>query len=72
VRNRRGIGIERDPHFQPVKVADVLGHNTIGITIDTYSHVLPVVQAEAARRLDDGRFGNALQGDAPGDATAQT
>ena len=29
-----------------------LGHSTISITMDTYSHVLPSMQEEAARKLD--------------------
>jgi integrase len=34
-------------------VSERLGHSTIGITLDTYSHVLPDMQKEAARRIDD-------------------
>ena len=29
-----------------------LGHSTIGVTMDTYSHVLPDMQRKAASRLD--------------------
>jgi integrase len=29
-----------------------LGHSTVGITLDVYSHVLPGMQEEAARRID--------------------
>lgn len=33
-------------------VSERLGHSTIGITLDTYSHVLPSMQEEAARQID--------------------
>lgn len=33
-------------------VSERLGHSTIGITLDTYSHVLPSMQQEAARQID--------------------
>lgn len=37
----------------PAKVvSERLGHPTVGITLDTYSHVLPGMQEEAARRVD--------------------
>jgi integrase len=29
-----------------------LGHSTIGVTMDTYSHVLPDMQRKAASKLD--------------------
>jgi integrase len=38
--------------IHPKVVSERLGHSTIGITLDTYSHVLPSMQEEAARRLD--------------------
>lgn len=31
---------------------ETLGHSTIGLTMNTYSHVLPVVQRAAADRMD--------------------
>lgn len=34
-------------------VSERLGHSNIGITLDTYSHVIPTMQAEAARTLDN-------------------
>jgi integrase len=37
----------------PKVVSERLGHASIGITLDTYSHVLPEMQAEAARAFDD-------------------
>jgi integrase len=36
----------------PKIVQERLGHSTIAITIDLYSHATPSLQAEAARRLD--------------------
>jgi hypothetical protein len=31
---------------------DTLGHSQISLTLDTYSHVLPSLQAEAAKQMD--------------------
>jgi integrase len=39
--------------IHPKVVSERLGHSTIGITLDTYSHVLPTMQEEAALRLDE-------------------
>jgi integrase len=36
----------------PKVVSERLGHATVGITLDVYSHVLPGMQAEAASRTD--------------------
>jgi len=36
----------------PKVVSERLGHSRIGITLDTYSHVLPGMQAEAAQAFD--------------------
>jgi integrase len=33
-------------------VSERLGHSTVGITLDTYSHVLPGMQEDAVRLLD--------------------
>ncbi len=38
--------------IHPKVVSERLGHSTIAITLDTYSHVLPHMQAEAAETLD--------------------
>lgn len=43
--------LQRGVH--PKIVSERLGHATVGITLDTYSHVLPGLQAEAARQLDE-------------------
>ncbi len=36
----------------PKVVQERLGHSTIGVTMDTYSHVLPDMQRKAAAKLD--------------------
>lgn len=36
----------------PKVVAERLGHSTVKLTLDTYSHVAPTVQREAAEKLD--------------------
>jgi integrase len=36
----------------PRVVADLLGHSTTRLTMDTYSHVLPTLARSAANRLD--------------------
>ena len=36
----------------PKVVSERLGHSTINITLDTYSHVMPDMQDEAAEKLD--------------------
>jgi hypothetical protein len=33
-------------------IVSSLGHPQIGITLDTYSHVVPTLQLEAASKLD--------------------
>jgi hypothetical protein len=38
--------------MHPKAVGERLGQATVGITMDTYSHVLPDMQVEAAQRLD--------------------
>jgi integrase len=36
----------------PKVVSERLGHSRVGITLDTYSHVLPGMQEDAAQRID--------------------
>jgi integrase len=36
----------------PKVVQDLLGHSTIAVTLDTYSHVAPGLHLEAIRQLD--------------------
>ena len=38
----------------PKVVQERLGHANVGITLDTYSHVAPHMQEEAAERIDVG------------------
>jgi integrase len=42
--------LKADVH--PKIVSERLGHSSIGITLDTYSHVLPGMQQDAARLID--------------------
>jgi integrase len=37
----------------PKLVSEMLGHASIGITLDTYSHVLPTMHREAAEVMED-------------------
>jgi integrase len=46
-------------------VSERLGHSTIQMTLDTYSHVLPTMQQKAAEKLD-GIFGGASRRAAEG------
>jgi integrase len=39
--------------IHPKIVSERLGHSSIGITLDTYSHVLPSMQEEAAKAADE-------------------
>jgi integrase len=39
--------------IHPKVVQERLGHSTIAITLDTYSHVAPGLQDAAAKRFDD-------------------
>lgn len=40
----------------PKVASERLGHSTIVLTLDTYSHVLPDMQEEAAKRIEDVLF----------------
>ena len=33
-------------------VSEMMGHANIAITLDTYSHVLPTMQADAAAKME--------------------
>ena len=44
--------------IHPKVVSERLGHATIAITLDTYSHVLPDMQREAAAAMDGILVGN--------------
>ena len=43
--------LRKDVHHKIV--SERLGHSSISITLDTYSHVLPDMQKEAAEKLND-------------------
>jgi integrase len=43
----------------PKVVSERLGHASITLTLDTYSHVLPTMQQQAAERLESVLFGSA-------------
>jgi integrase len=36
----------------PKIASERLGHATVGLTLDTYSHVIPGMQADAVARID--------------------
>ena len=40
-------------NVNPKIVSEMLGHSTIAITLDTYSHVLPTMQQSAVRALEE-------------------
>ena len=40
-------------NVNPKVVSEMLGHSSIAITLDTYSHVLPTMQESAARAMED-------------------
>lgn len=42
----------------PKVISERLGHSSITITMDLYSHVMPNMQKEAAQKLDDFLFGD--------------
>ncbi len=39
-------------NINPKVVSEMLGHSSIAITLDTYSHVLPTMQDSATRALE--------------------
>jgi integrase len=40
-------------NVNPKKVSEMLGHSTIAITLDTYSHVLPNMRDQAAAAMEE-------------------
>jgi integrase len=40
-------------NVNPKVVSEMLGHASIAITLDTYSHVLPDMQESAAKAMED-------------------
>jgi hypothetical protein len=60
--------------LNPKVVSEMLGHTSVAITLDRYSHVMPTMQAEAVRRLDgvlSGRLRVQNKGTAYSAATKQ-
>lgn len=49
------IALSRGVH--PKVVQEAMGHSTISVTLDTYSHVVPSLQRDAAREVGDALFG---------------
>jgi integrase len=45
----------------PKVVSERLGHSSVAITLDVYSHVLPNMQAEAAEKLDALLYGDQVE-----------
>ena len=39
--------------IHPKVVSERLGHATVSITLDTYSHAIPNMQQEAAEKIDE-------------------
>lgn len=39
--------------LSPRVVMETLGHSQISVTMDTYAHVMPELQLEAANRMND-------------------
>ena len=37
----------------PKLVQEMLGHSSISLTLDTYSHATPAMHAEVARQMDE-------------------
>ena len=40
-------------NVHPAVVQQALGHSSINLTIDTYSHVMPGIEEAAARKIDE-------------------
>jgi integrase len=51
--------------IHPKIVSERLGHSSIAITLDTYSHVLPNMQQEAARKFEELVYGSPAAGSQP-------
>jgi integrase len=47
-------------NINPKIVSERLGHSRVAITLDTYSHVIPGMQEEAAAAID-AAFGVAIK-----------
>ena len=40
-------------NVNPKVVSEMLGHSSIAIPLDTYSHVLPIMQESVAKAMED-------------------
>lgn len=56
-RQRAGVHHEDGTPTNPQVVSERLGHANIAITLDTYSHVLPALQEDAAAKVAALIFG---------------
>ena len=45
------ILLQQDVH--PKKVQELLGHSSIVLTLDTYSHIIPAAYSETAEKMDE-------------------
>ena len=45
----------------PKVVSEWLGHSTVVLTLDTYSHVLPTMQQQATERLEKMLYGKGVK-----------
>jgi integrase len=43
----------RPKNLNPKVVSEMLGHASVRITLDTYSHLMPDMQETAAKALED-------------------
>jgi integrase len=55
--------LKADVH--PKVASEGLGHSSIAFTMDTYSHVVPSMQVQAAKAIEEA-LGNAVQGSPAG------
>jgi len=60
------IMLKQDVHAKIVQ--EILGHSTIGVTLDTYSHILPGIKDQAMKKMQSVLSGEAVKPDAQTDA----
>jgi integrase len=53
----RTLGLALAANVHPKVVPERLGHSTIAMTLDTYSHAIPALQEDAAERVSRIVFG---------------
>jgi integrase len=54
----------------PKVVSERLGHSSVSFTLDTYSHVMPGMQPDAAEKFAEMAFGTSISGHPPDHAAA--